>query len=84
MEHVVFYTGHDGIPSFRRVDSLSEAVSLVEHLRNSKNVSDTTVYAMSAVPLDFKTYYRAEVPAEAYDAEALPNEPVVIESAKVE
>ncbi|MDQ1723719.1 MAG: hypothetical protein QOG52_747, partial [Frankiaceae bacterium] len=68
MEHVVFYTGHDGLPSFRRVDSLNEAVSLVEHLRNSKNVSDTTVYAMSAVPLDFRPYYRAEVPAEAYDA----------------
>ncbi|MDQ1682375.1 MAG: hypothetical protein QOH99_916, partial [Frankiaceae bacterium] len=80
MEHVVFYTGHDGLPSFRRVESLNEAVSLVEHLRNSKNVSDTTVYAMSAVPLDFRPYYRAEVPAEAYDAEAVPTDAVVIQA----
>ncbi|MCU1677392.1 MAG: hypothetical protein JWM93_2150 [Frankiales bacterium] len=70
MEHVVFYTGHDGSPSFRRVESLTEAVSLIEYLRNSKNVSDTTVFALTAVPLDFKPYYRAEVPAEAYEAVA--------------
>ena len=48
MEHVVFYTGHDGLPSFRRVESLTDAVSLVEHLRNSQGKADMTVFALSA------------------------------------
>ncbi|MDQ1680443.1 MAG: hypothetical protein QOI42_1302 [Frankiaceae bacterium] len=70
MEHVVFYTGLDGVPAFRRVESLSEAVSLVEYLRNAKNVHDTSVFSLSEVPLEFRPYYRADVPTEAYDAVA--------------
>jgi hypothetical protein len=70
VEHVVFYTGLDGVPAFRRVESLSEAVSLVEYLRNAKNVHDTSVFSLSEVPLEFRPYYRADVPTEAYDAVA--------------
>lgn len=68
MEHVVFYTGLDGLPAFRRVESLNEAVSLIEYLRNAKNVNDTSVFALHAVPLEFRPYYRVDVPADAYEA----------------
>ncbi|MCA1823654.1 MAG: hypothetical protein ABR520_13095 [Mycobacteriales bacterium] len=62
MEHVVFYTGRDGAPAFRRVPSLDEAVRLVEHVRNAEGIEDSQVFSLSAVPLSFKPYYRVEVP----------------------
>src|SRR3954468_14345113 len=63
MEHVVFFPGPDGTPSFRRVSSLDDAVRLVEHLRNVEGVSEVSVHALSPVPLSFRPYYRVEVPA---------------------
>src|SRR3954470_1795746 len=63
MEHVVFFPGPDGAPSFRRLSSLDDAVRLVEHLRNVENVSEVSVHTLAPVPLSFRPYYRVEVPA---------------------
>jgi hypothetical protein len=62
MEHVVFYPSADGSPAFRRVSSLDEAVNFVEHLRNIEGVTDFSVHALTAVPLNFRAYYHVEVP----------------------
>lgn len=64
MEHVVFYTGRDRTPQFRRMPSIDEAVRFVESLRNGEGIDDSQVYSLSEVPLRFQTYYRVEVPAE--------------------
>jgi hypothetical protein len=64
MEHVVFFPAHDGSPAFRRVASLEEAVRLVEHLRNTEGVDRVSVHSLTEVPLEFKAYYRVEVPPE--------------------
>jgi hypothetical protein len=69
MEHVVFFPGPDGAPSFRRLSSLEDAVRLVEHLRNVENVSEVSVHTLSPVPLSFRPYYRVEVPAGEVAAE---------------
>src|SRR5437763_13006998 len=63
MEHVVFFPGHDGAPSFRRLSSLEDAVRFVEHLRNVEGVSEVSVHSLAPVPLSFRPYYRVEVPA---------------------
>lgn len=63
MEHVVFFPAHDGSPAFRRTSSLEEAVRLVEHLRNVENVSEVGVHALTEVPLNFKPYYKVELPS---------------------
>jgi hypothetical protein len=63
MEHVVFYPGPDGAPSFRRFASLEEAVGFVEHLRNAEDVAEASVHALIPVPLAFRAYYKVEVPA---------------------
>jgi hypothetical protein len=70
MEHVVFFPAHDGSPAFRRVANLQDAVRLVEHLRNVEGVNESSVHALSEVPLAFKPYYRVEVPAGIDDAPA--------------
>ena len=63
MEHIVFFPGPDGAPSFRRLQSLDDAVRFVEHLRNVENVSEVSVHTLAPVPLAFRPYYRVEVPA---------------------
>jgi hypothetical protein len=63
MEHVVFSAAENGAgEEFRRVASLEEAVRVVEHLRNDLGITDPSVYALTPVPVAFKTYYRVEVP----------------------
>jgi hypothetical protein len=61
MEHVVFYQSAAGVPAFRRVGSLEEAVSFAEHLRNVEDVADFTVFALTPVQLSTRPYYRIEV-----------------------
>jgi hypothetical protein len=71
MEHVVFSAAQDGAgEEFRRVASLEEAVRVVEHLRNDLGILDPSVFALTPVPLAFRTYYRVEVPGSEAEAEA--------------
>ena len=51
MEHVVFYPAACGVPAFRRVSSLDEAVNFVEHLRNVENITDFSVHELTPVQL---------------------------------
>ncbi len=62
MEHVVFFPAADGTPGFRRVPSLEDAVRLVEHLHNVEGVTSASVHALTAVPLQVRTYFKVEVP----------------------
>lgn len=77
MEHVVFFTGLDSSAHFRRMPSLDEAVRYVESLRNGEGIADSTVFALTEVPLRFQTYYRVEVPAEAVPAAPVTSQPVL-------
>lgn len=77
MEHVVFFPGPDGAPSFRRFTSLDEAVRFVEHLRNVEGVAEVSLHALTPVPVSFRAYYRVEVPTkDELVAETPPAEPV--------
>lgn len=76
MEHVVFFTGADGAAQYRRTPSLEEAVRFVEHLRNVEGVEDSRVFAMTEVPLAFKTVYRVEIPGHPVDATPAPIPPL--------
>jgi hypothetical protein len=70
VEHVVFFTGADGVSQYRRTPSLEEAVRVVEHLRNVEGVEDSRVFELNEVPLAFKTVYRVEIPGVTADAPA--------------
>jgi hypothetical protein len=65
MEHVVFYPAATGVPAFRRVSSLDEAINFVEQLRNSENITDFSVYELAPVQLSFRAYYHVQVPGAA-------------------
>jgi hypothetical protein len=76
MEHVVFFPAHDGSPAFRRVASLEDAVRFVEHLRNTEGVDQVSVHSLTEVPVEFKAYYRVEVPPESGVPAPAPSAPV--------
>jgi hypothetical protein len=76
VEHIVFFTGADGAAQYRRTPSLEEAVRFVEHLRNVEGVEDSRVYAMTEVPLAFKTVYRVEIPGQVVDSAPAPLPPM--------
>jgi hypothetical protein len=61
MEHVVFYQSPQGAPAFRRLASLEDAVSFVEHLRNVEGVTEFSVFSLSPVTLSMRAYYHVEV-----------------------
>ncbi len=67
MEHVVFYPAATGVPAFRRVSSLDEAVNFVEHLRNVENITDFSVHELAPVQLSFRAYYHVQVPVRQPD-----------------
>lgn len=60
-DYVVFFTGLDSTPAFRRVPDLAEAVRVVEYLRNELGVLDASVQQLTPIPLTFRTYYRVEL-----------------------
>ena len=75
MEHVVFSAAENGAgEEFRRVASLEEAVRVVEHLRNDLGITDPSVFALTPVPVAFRTYYRVEVPGVEESAPEPPAE----------
>ncbi|MHB8340210.1 MAG: hypothetical protein ACYDB7_03430 [Mycobacteriales bacterium] len=61
MEHVVFYSGADGMPAYLRSPSLDEALVAVERLRNDLGVSDLALFGLSPVSLSFTPYYRVQI-----------------------
>jgi hypothetical protein len=83
MEHVVFSAAENGAgEEFRRVASLEEAVRVVEHLRNDLGITDPSVFALTPVPVAFRTYYRVEVPGVAEPApESAPEAPEALPEA---
>jgi hypothetical protein len=68
MEHVVFYPSAEGVQAFKRVDSLDAAVSFVEQLRNSENITEFSVHSLAPVPVTFRAYYHVEIPSGVADS----------------
>ena len=83
MEHVVFFPGPDGAPAFHRFASLDEAVRFVEHMRNVEGVVDVSVHQLTLVPLAFRAYYKVEVPGEAAEMPAVPEQTPPLEPVAV-
>ena len=61
MNHMVIFREADGTPGYHQAEGLEDAVRFVEELRNERQVSDTRVFAMHEIPIEFKTYWRVEV-----------------------
>ncbi len=80
MDHLIRFQTAEGIDGSHYAASLDEAVSFVEHLRNTEGAKDVRLYRLTEVPLEFRTYYRVEIGASAPAAAPLGEveEPVMV------
>ena len=81
MTHMVIFRTAEGKPGYHQADTLEEAIRFVERLRNTEGVTDSRVFSMEEVPIEFRMVYRVEIvgtaPApEPVDVQPEP-EPVV-------
>ena len=70
MSFMVIYRSPEGQPVYHQMESLEEAARHVEHLRNAGQGGDARIFRMQEIPIEVKTYYKVELPAEAPDAPA--------------
>ena len=61
MPHMVIFRDEDGKPGYHQAEALDDAVRFMEELRNERHVSETRVFAMHEVPIEFKSYWKVEV-----------------------
>lgn len=58
---MVQFTSAEGKPGQYVTESLDEAVSFVERLRNQEGITDTRLFRLTEIPLEVKAYYKVEV-----------------------
>lgn len=61
MPHMVVFRTNEGKPGYHLAETLDDAVRFVEDLRNKEQVSDSKVYRLHEVPIEFKVLYKVEV-----------------------
>jgi hypothetical protein len=59
--HMVIFRRADGTPGQHQAENLEQAMRFVESLRNRENVTDSRIFFMQEVPIEFKTVYKVEV-----------------------
>src|SRR5947209_4914478 len=84
MPHMVIFRDAEGRPGYHQAEGIDDAVRFVEQLRNEQDVTETRIFSMQEVPIEFRTYYRVALapppapPGAGPEAEvAGPGEPVV-------
>ncbi|MEO1061902.1 MAG: hypothetical protein AAFZ07_10820 [Actinomycetota bacterium] len=62
MSHLVIFKSAEGKQAYHQAATLDEAVRFLEHLRNVERVEQAKLFRLTEVPVEFKTYFRAELP----------------------
>ena len=65
MPYMVIYRSAEGKPAYHQAEALDDAVRFVEHVRNNEKVGEARIFSMQEIPIEFRTYYRVEVAADA-------------------
>ena len=75
MSHMVIFQTPDGTPGYNQFDTIDEAVTFVEKLRNEQNVLNSRIFKLEEVKYDFKTYYKVNLQMLNSGAPAAPAAP---------
>ncbi len=62
---MVTFQTPDGTPGFHQSDTLDEAITFVERLRNEQGVHNSRIFRMEELKFDFKPYYKVEIAASS-------------------
>jgi hypothetical protein len=60
---MVTFQTPDGTPGFHQSETLDEAITFVERLRNEQGVHNSRIFRMEELKFDFKPYYKVEISA---------------------
>ena len=84
--YMVTFRDEEGRNGFHLYDDREEALRMVEHFRNVDEVADLQLYDATAIPIEFRAYYRAEIPNSPVDRVGMNRraEPVVPEVVEAE
>ncbi len=61
MSHMVIFQTADGNPGYNQFESVNEAVSFVETLRNEQGIENARMFALEEIKFELKPYYKVEL-----------------------
>lgn len=65
MPYMVVFRNADGKPGYHQSEAIDDAARFVERLRNHEQITESRIFELREVPIEFKTYYRVEVAGAA-------------------
>lgn len=70
MLYMVIFRSPEGKPGYRQAEAITDAITIVERLRNEENAEGVRIYRMEEVAFEFKVRYEVELADELVAAEA--------------
>ena len=62
-QHMVIFQNPSGDPGYNQFESIEDAVSFVEKLRNDQGIDSIRIFELDEVKFDLKPYYKVELQA---------------------
>ena len=72
-QHMVIFQNPDGDPGYNQFESVEEAVSFVEQIRNGQGIDSIRIFELNEVKFELKPYYKVEL--QALTAGSTPTRP---------
>ena len=72
-QHMVIFQNPDGDPGYNQFESVEEAVSFVETIRNDQGIDSIRIFELNEVKFELKPYYKVEL--QALNPGAAPSRP---------
>lgn len=60
-QHMVIFQNPEGDPGYNQFESIDEAVSFVEKIRNEQSIDSIRIFELDEVKFDLKPYYKVEL-----------------------
>ena len=60
-QHMVIFQNPEGDPGYNQFESIEEAVSFVEKIRNDQGIDSIRIFELEEVKFDLKPYYKVEL-----------------------
>ena len=60
-QHMVIFQNPEGDPGYNQFESIEEAVSFVEKIRNEQGIDSIRIFELEEVKFDLKPYFKVEL-----------------------
>ncbi len=77
MGYMIIFRSDEGRTGYHQADTLDDATTFLERLRNHEGIEQVNLYRLEEVPFEFRTYFKVEVPGSTPIGPAAPAAPTV-------